>query len=60
VLFFSTGYHSDDHKPADDADKINYAGELYIIKYIGDLIEGLNKKGKLAFTPAKEIITAIK
>jgi hypothetical protein len=60
VLFFSTGYHSDDHKPADDADKINYAGELYIIKYIGDLIEGLNKKGKLAFTPAKEITTAIK
>jgi Zn-dependent M28 family amino/carboxypeptidase len=60
VLSFSAGPHSDDHKSGDNADKINYTGELYIIKYIGDLIEGLNRKGKLAFTPVKEITTAIK
>ena len=60
VLFFFTGYHSDAHNPADDADKINYTGELYIIKYIGNLIEDLNKRGKIAFTPAEEISTAIK
>src|SRR5213079_1736763 len=28
VLFFFTGVHSDYHKPSDDADKINYNGEL--------------------------------
>ena len=60
VLFFFTGYHNDAHDPADDADKINYTGELYIIKYIGNLIEDLNKRGKIAFTPAEEISTAIK
>ncbi len=60
ALFFSTGYHSDDHKPGDDAGKINYTGELYIIKYIGNLIEDLNKRGKIAFTPAEKISTAIK
>jgi Zn-dependent M28 family amino/carboxypeptidase len=32
VLFFFTGLHSDYHKPSDDANKINYLGELYIVK----------------------------
>lgn len=54
VLFFFTGQHHDYHKVSDDADKINYTGELYIIKYINELIGDLNKKGKLAFTPTKE------
>ncbi|MFT4019273.1 MAG: M20/M25/M40 family metallo-hydrolase, partial [Agriterribacter sp.] len=58
VLFFFTGLHQDYHKPSDDADKINYTGELYIIKYIQSLVEGLNKKGKLAFTPTKEAQTS--
>ncbi|MFT3749574.1 MAG: M20/M25/M40 family metallo-hydrolase [Agriterribacter sp.] len=58
VLFFFTGLHQDYHKPSDDADKINYTGELYIIKYIQLLVEGLNKKGKLAFTPTKEAQTS--
>ncbi|MCC6286854.1 MAG: M20/M25/M40 family metallo-hydrolase [Chitinophagaceae bacterium] len=57
VLFFFTGLHQDYHKPSDDADKINYAGELYVVKYIQSLIEGLNKKGKLAFTPTREVQT---
>lgn len=54
VLYFSTGYHSDSQMPGDDAGKINYTGELYIIKYIGNLIEDLNKKGKLSYTPVNE------
>ncbi|OJY81541.1 MAG: hypothetical protein BGP13_20350 [Sphingobacteriales bacterium 40-81] len=58
VLFFFTGLHQDYHKPSDDADKVNYTGELYIIKYIQSLVEGLNKKGKLAFTPTKEAQTS--
>lgn len=54
VLFFFTGSHSDYHKPTDDADKINYTGELLTMKYIYDVIEKTNKKGKLAFTKTRE------
>ena len=34
VLFFFTGQHKDYHRPSDDADKINYKGELVIVNYI--------------------------
>ncbi|MBC7886839.1 MAG: M28 family peptidase [Ferruginibacter sp.] len=54
VLFFFTGTHSDYHKPTDDADKINFAGELQVIKFIYSLIEKTNKKGQLAFTKTRE------
>ncbi len=54
VLFFFTGAHSDYHKPSDDADKINYKGELVVIKYIYGVIEKTNDKGKLAFTKTRE------
>ena len=54
VLFFFTGAHSDYHKPSDDADKINYTGELMLMKYIYGVIEKTNDKGKLAFTKTRE------
>jgi hypothetical protein len=54
VLFFFTGAHSDYHKPSDDADKINYNGELMLLKYIYNVIERTNDKGKLAFTKTRE------
>ena len=54
VLFFFTGLHSDYHKPSDDFDKINYVGELQILKYILSIIETSNTKGKLAFTKTRE------
>ncbi|MBL7701018.1 MAG: M28 family peptidase [Ferruginibacter sp.] len=54
VLFFFTGSHSDYHKPSDDAGKINYTGELMLIKYIYNVIEKTNDKGKLAFTKTRE------
>ncbi len=54
VLFFFTGLHQDYHKPSDDADKINYVGELQIIKYIAALIKDLDKKDRLAFTPTRD------
>ncbi len=57
VLFFFTGAHSDYHKPSDDADKINYTGELLLIKYIYQLIENVNEKGRLAFTKTREAQT---
>ncbi|MFZ1306102.1 MAG: M20/M25/M40 family metallo-hydrolase, partial [Ferruginibacter sp.] len=54
VLFFFTGAHSDYHKPSDDADKINYTGQLMLLKYIYGVIEKTNDKGKLAFTKTRE------
>ena len=54
VLFFFTGTHSDYHKPSDDADKINYAGELQVIRYIYNVIDESEKKEKLAFTKTRE------
>jgi aminopeptidase YwaD len=54
VLFFFTGLHSDYHKPTDDYDKINYQGELQVVKYIYALVENLNKKPKLAFSKTRE------
>ncbi len=54
VLFFFTGSHSDYHKPGDDAEKINYIGQLQVIKYIYQLIDETNNMGKLPFTKTKE------
>lgn len=57
VLFYFTGLHTDYHKPTDVADKINYSGELSLIKNIYMVIESLNDKGKLAFTKTRETQT---
>lgn len=57
VLFFFTGLHTDYHKPSDDADKINYTGELQIIKCIGSIVEAANKKGRLSFAKTREVQT---
>ena len=54
VLFFFTGTHSDYHKPSDDADKINYTGEVKIINYIADLILKTSSMGKINFTKTKD------
>lgn len=57
VLFYFTGLHADYHKPTDDFDKINYTGELLIIKQIYNLIEKLNTQSKLVFTKTRETQT---
>jgi aminopeptidase YwaD len=54
VLFFFTGAHSDYHKPTDDADRINYAGEVVVLKYIYNVIDLTDKKGKLGFAKTRE------
>jgi aminopeptidase YwaD len=54
VLFFFTGLHKDYHRPTDEPGKINYLGELHIVKYIYRLMETLNNKGKLAFSKTRE------
>ena len=37
VLFFFTGTHSDYHKPSDDTEKINLAGQEKLLKYVYDV-----------------------
>jgi hypothetical protein len=37
VLFFFTGTHEDYHKPSDDTEKINLAGEKNILDYVYDV-----------------------
>ncbi len=55
VLFFFTGQHKDYHRPSDDAERINYNGELGVINYINTIINTLNKQTqKLAFTKTRE------
>ena len=54
VLFFFTGVHSDYHKPSDDVEKINFTGEMQIVKYIYHILEQTDKQGKLAFTKTRE------
>ena len=55
VLFFFTGSHKDYHKPTDDAEKINYNGELQIIKYIQNIIAQTNAMDKLSFAKTREV-----
>ena len=54
VIFFFTGSHNDYHKPSDTEDKINYPGELSVMKIIISVVDSLNNKGKLTFTKTKE------
>jgi len=37
VLFFFTGTHEDYHKPSDDTEKINFAGEKDVLNYVYDV-----------------------
>lgn len=55
VLFFFTNSHSDYHKATDDADKINYTGEVEIVNYIDRIIKAADDKGKLAFTKTRDV-----
>lgn len=54
VLFFFTGLHTDYHKPSDDADKINYHGQMQVVHYIVRLINRSAAVGKLAFQKTRE------
>lgn len=54
VLFFFTGTHGDYHKPGDDAEKINYDGQLTIVKTVYGVIEKTNGKPKLAFSKTRD------
>ncbi|MCC6461670.1 MAG: M20/M25/M40 family metallo-hydrolase [Saprospiraceae bacterium] len=53
VLFFFTGQHSDYHKPSDDTEKVNFAGEKELLDYAVRAIEELDKEPKLIFQETK-------
>lgn len=54
VLHFFTGQHEDYHKPADDADKLNYDGMNIVSDYIFDIVTDLDDNGELAFRKTKD------
>lgn len=54
VLFFFTGSHHDYHKPSDDADKINYPGEVDVIRFIETIITKMDDAPKPKFTATKQ------
>ena len=43
VLFFFTGTHEDYHKPSDDWDRINYAGEEKIVRLVYSLASDISE-----------------
>jgi aminopeptidase YwaD len=53
VLHFFTGSHSDYHKPTDDADKVNYSGEVKVLDVVVKVIEAVDRDPKLIFLPTK-------
>ncbi len=53
VLHFFTGQHADYHKPTDDINKINFAGEKKVLEYIVKIIEETEKIPKLIFQKTK-------
>lgn len=53
VLHFFTGQHNDYHKPSDDADKVNYEGEVEVLNYIVRVIEETFSYSKLAFSKTR-------
>jgi len=56
VLFYFTGLHSDYHKPTDDYDKINYNGQMHLVKHILSVVENVEKQGsRLAFNKTREV-----
>jgi aminopeptidase YwaD len=58
VLFYFTGLHPDYHKPTDDFDKINYIGEMNVVKHVMSVITTEDKqKTKLVFTKTRETQT---
>lgn len=53
VLHFFTGQHTDYHKPSDDTEKINVAGEEEVLRYIYLVLELIASEKELPFTPTR-------
>ncbi len=53
VLFFFTGNHANYHKPTDTWEKINYADESRVVRYVARLIEKIDANPRPTFTKAQ-------
>ncbi len=53
VLFFFTGQHGDYHRPSDDVERINFAGQKAVLEFAVQLLEALDQKPKLRFQPTR-------
>jgi hypothetical protein len=58
VLFYFTGLHSDYHKPTDDYDKINYTGEMFLVKHILSVIKAADRQEQIPFLKTRETQTS--
>jgi hypothetical protein len=54
VLFFFTGIHSDYHRPSDQADKINYTGELEVVHLVYAITQKMDGMNKPPFTRTRD------
>ena len=54
VLHFFSGQHSDYHKASDDADKINYKGEVAILEIMKQVTDQLAALPEVPFTATKQ------
>lgn len=54
VLHFFTGQHTDYHKSTDDAEKINYKGEVRVLDLIRQVALVLSNETSIPFTPTKQ------
>jgi len=54
VLFFFTGIHPDYHKPTDQADKINYVGELQVIRLVYAITQKMDGMNKPPFAKTRD------
>ncbi len=46
VLFFFTGMHFDYHRPSDEWQKINYAGEQQVVTYVLNIVRDLDHEAE--------------
>jgi hypothetical protein len=54
VLFFFTGLHTDYHRPSDDADRVNFAGQTTVVRYVAELIDAADANEDIPFTRVKK------
>ncbi len=49
AMFFFTNIHEDYHMPSDDADRINYSGEVKVLNLVQTIVAKLDGEAKLTF-----------
>jgi hypothetical protein len=49
ALFFFTNVHEDYHRPGDDAEKIDYAGQIRTLQIVRDTVDALDRAPSITF-----------